>query len=156
MKNKIFFLLLATLLLFSCGEKNNDTQKPVINTQKAEKIIDEELTVTSPWIRAAAKGMNSAMFLTIINNTSNADTLIGAEADFAEIVEIHESFKASNDMMGMRRIDELPIAPYSTVHLKPMSYHIMLIKLTENIHSDSLYSVNLIFQKGVNYYSVRR
>ncbi len=126
---KKLFLILVLSALTTFGQNHNKI-----------KIID-------PWIRNADKGMNTGMFLKIENLDAKDDELIGVESDFAEVNEIHEVFK-NGDMMGMRKIEKLPIKGKSTVELKPRDYHVMFIKLTQNLKLGDKKEVKLKFKNA--------
>lgn len=104
-----------------------------------------QLKVEDGWMRPAAKGMNSAMYLTIENTSSKADTLVDVTSSLAKIVQIHESYK-TNGMMGMRRVYGVAIPAKSTVTFKPGGYHIMFIKMNQDIKAGSKYEVILNFK----------
>lgn len=106
------------------------------------------ITLENPWIRPAASGMNSAMFVEIKNGGEDADTLINAYSDIAEVVEVHETYKKDNDMMGMRRAEAIEIAANSSLELKPRSYHIMLIKLNKDLKIGGKEKVTLEFKNA--------
>lgn len=106
------------------------------------------ITAENPWMRPAAEGMNSAMFVKIMNNGEEADTLINAYSDIADVVEVHETYKKDNDMMGMRRAEKLVIEAGASLELKPKSYHIMLIKLKKDLAVGTKEKVTLEFSKS--------
>jgi len=58
----------------------------------------QTINIKDAWARVSAKGSNSAAYFKIINNSSKNDTLISAESNSAEVVEIHETFKENNKM----------------------------------------------------------
>jgi periplasmic copper chaperone A len=127
------------------------------------------IKVTEPWARtspmAAAAG---AAYMTIQNTGTAADALIGASSPAATTVEVHETVvmgspapapsdgmgspmpSASGDggMMGMRPIARLEIPAGGTVELKPGSYHIMLIGLTQELKVGDKIEITLKFEKA--------
>lgn len=127
---KIFAILLLTLFFLSCGDNSDKKDQAV---EENEKISAAELTIENPWIRPGTQNRNTALFLIINNQTDNADTLYDVESDVAQVVEVHESYKTEDDMMGMRHIEFLEIPSNSKVELKPRSYHVMLIGLNEDL-----------------------
>ena len=80
-------ILLALLLIFS-------------NPSDKLKIVD-------PWMRVGAQGQATGLFFKIENNSDKADTLYKVEFEPAGKVEIHETYDAGDDMMGMRKLDKL-------------------------------------------------
>jgi copper(I)-binding protein len=121
-------LLLALLLVFS-----NPSDK---------------LKIKNQWMRVAAKGQTSALFFKIENNADKADTLYKVEFEPAGLVQIHETYDAGNEMMGMRKVDQIVIPAKSTFELKPGAYHIMLMKLKQDIDKGYVGDVTLFFRQA--------
>jgi Uncharacterized protein conserved in bacteria len=120
-------LLLALLLIFS-------------NPYEKIKIID-------PWMRVGAQGQATGLFFKIENNSDKADTLYKVEFAPAGLVQIHEIYDAGNDMMGMREVGKIIIPAKSTVELKPGSYHVMLMKLKQDIKKVMLVNAHFILRE---------
>ncbi|GJQ61720.1 MAG: transporter [Melioribacteraceae bacterium] len=104
------------------------------------------LELTDPWIRPAATGMNTAFFVTIENTSELPDTLVNAFSDVSEVVEVHETYTTENDMMGMRHVEMIEVPAEGQLLLKPRSYHVMLIKLKENMKVGEKHKVTLEFK----------
>jgi hypothetical protein len=104
-----------------------------------------KLKVENAWLRPAAKGMNSAMYFKIVNNSSKPDTLYKAASSTAELVQIHETFK-KNGLMGMREVKFIVIKPHSTLTFKPGGYHVMFIKLKKDFKVKSKEQAELYFK----------
>jgi copper(I)-binding protein len=121
-------ILFALLLIFS-------------NPSDKLKIID-------PWMRVGAQGQSTGLFFKIQNNSDKADTLYKVEFEPAGLVQIHETYDAGNDMMGMREIKEIVIPAKSTFELKPGSYHVMLMKLKQDIKKGFVGNATLYFKKA--------
>lgn len=142
---KKIVLFLAVLFLFVCCNQNDKIKSnkiPVIEFTSSDGTI----ALFDPILRPSAKGMNSAIFLTIKNNSPNADTLYSVESDIAELVEVHETYKVNKDKMGMRHVDEIPIPSESVFLLKPGGYHIMLIDLNEDVLVGKNIKAKLVFK----------
>ena len=143
---KILLLSVILFLFISCRQKDK------IET-KDDSVIefissDGTITVVNSVMRPAAKGMNSAIFLEIKNNSKEADTLFSAESNVAELVEIHETFRVNKDKMGMRHVENVVIQHDSIVKLKPGSYHIMLITLYEDATIGNEVRAKLLFKNA--------
>ena len=89
---------------------------------------------------------NSAMYFTIVNNGSKADTITGVESKIADIVQIHETFKRDNDRMGMREVKLVTVPPKSKVEFKAGGYHVMLIDTQKNLMPGSTIQATLLFK----------
>lgn len=93
-------------------------------------------------------GVNSAVYMGLINPLETADRLVAAQADVSNAVEIHET-KMEGDVMRMAQVEggiELPAR--GQVELKPGGYHIMLIGLTRDLNVGEKFPVTLQFASG--------
>ena len=107
------------------------------------------LEIIHPQARATAPGAPvSGGYMVIRNTGSEADRLIAGAADFAGKVEIHE-MKMENDVMKMREIEGgLEIPAGGEVVLKPGGYHVMFMKLGEQLNEGEKRKVTLTFEKA--------
>ena len=117
----------------------------------AQGTGNSSITVEQPWARATPAGaLNRAAYMTLDNETSNADRLIGASSDVADKLQIHE-MAVVNGMMQMRQLaDGLSIPAGGLVALKPGSYHIMLIGLKKPLMAGDTFPLTLTFEKAGN------
>ncbi len=139
---KPLLAVIILLITFTACKKEVEEVK-----QNEEKKVDHSgMMVHKPWIRPASTGTNTAFFGTIMNHTDVNDTLLSASFEGAEVVEIHETYMKEEDMMGMRRIEFIAIEENSAFKLKPRSFHIMLIKLKEDLAIGDKKSVTLNFK----------
>jgi len=115
-------------------------------TAQQNKTQATKIEVKDTWIRTSAQGSNSALFFEVVNNSDNPDTLLSAESNLAEVVEVHETFKRENDMMGMRKVNFVVIPPKSTVKFKPRDLHVMLIKLKKDLKQNEKCDATLLFK----------
>jgi len=128
-------LLLALLLIFSYPSDKT-------------RLPDGQVKIVDPWMRVGAQGQTTALFFKIENNSDKADTLYKVEFEPAGLVQIHETYDAGNDMMGMREVGKIVIPAKSTVELKPGSYHVMLMKLKKDIKKGFVGDVTLYFKQA--------
>ena len=128
----VSLIILSLVFIIACGQKQDKPETMQESGVKAKQM--SELQIVNPWVRLAPKGMNSGMFAAIINNTAEDDSLLSVESDAAELVEVHETYKMDNDMMGMRQVPYLAIPVGDTLNLKPGGYHVMLISLTRDLN----------------------
>ena len=106
------------------------------------------ITINDPWIRPAAAEANTAFFFEAVNGSDKTDSLIAAEFKFAEVAEVHETYKKSEDVMGMRAVKAVAIPANSKVKFKPRDLHIMLINLSRDIKKGQTYNVTLVFKRA--------
>lgn len=115
----------------------------IVSTLFVSNYYAQTINVKDAWARVSAKGSNSAAYFKVINNSDKNDTLVGAQSNSAEIVEIHETFK-ENNKMGMRAVKFVGIPAKSEVNFKPGGLHIMLINLNRNLKSND--TINLVLK----------
>lgn len=108
-----------------------------------------DLLIEDPWTRATPPGAPTAAgYLSITNNGSTPDTLIGASAGLAGQVEVHRMTMEA-DVMVMRPLPGgVEIAPGEKVTLAPGGYHLMMMGLERAIALDDVVPVTLEFEKA--------
>ena len=131
MKYKTFFSILFLITFSTLYSQQNN---------KSSIIIKDS------WTRPTMTHMNSAIYFTVVNSGSQADTLLDVESKVADIVQVHESFKRGNDQMGMRQVDFVAIPPNASVVFKPGSYHVMLIDMQQDVKANSVIDAVLTFK----------
>lgn len=104
------------------------------------------IIINNAWIRPAAEEANSALFFDATNNGNKTDSLLSAEFKFAEKVEVHETYKKSEDVMGMRAVKSVAIPANSTIKFKPRDLHVMLLNLSRDIKRGQKYDITLTFK----------
>jgi copper(I)-binding protein len=114
----------------------------------AQTTNKSQLSVSDPWLRPAVQGANSAFFFQLENKGDKADTLIAVKFAHSEVVELHETFKKENDMMGMRAVKSVAIPAKGTVVFKPRDLHVMLIGLTKDVKLGETYELKLVLKKA--------
>ena len=107
------------------------------------------LNIKDVWVRPANKGMNTALYFTVENNSNKADTLLSVTSSIAEIVQMHETFK-SGEMMGMREVKAITINPNTTFEFKPGGHHIMVIGLKKTVRKNDMLEFTLHFKNAGN------
>jgi len=105
----------------------------------------EKITVEHQWMRSSSQRTNTAFFAEVKNSSSVADTLYKVSSLLAKLVQIHETYE-ENGMVGMREVKMLEIKPGETLHLKPRSYHVMLINLKKDLKKGLYGEVTLYFK----------
>jgi copper(I)-binding protein len=108
-----------------------------------------DLVLKHPWTRATAPGAPVAGgYMTIINNGSTDDRLVGGSFARSERVEIH-SMSMSGDVMKMEAMPQgLPIPAGSTIALKPGSFHLMMMGLKDQLIDGEMVAGTLVFEKA--------
>ena len=114
-----------------------------------EPVKVGDLEIVQPYARATPPNAPvSGGYMVIRNSGSEADRLIGGSVDFAGHVEIHE-MKMDGDVMKMRELsDGLEIPAGGEVVLKPGGFHIMFMKMKEQLKSGETRTITLEFEKA--------
>ena len=100
----------------------------------ADGIKFKQLEIDDAWIKETPPNhpMTGGYFK-IENDGNTADVLIGISANFAMKSEIHE-MKMEGDVMKMRPLENgLVIPADGEVYLKPGGYHLMFMKLNQQM-----------------------
>jgi hypothetical protein len=116
---------------------------------RAEDVKAGDLVISQAWTRATPGGAKTGGgFVTIENKGSAPDKLIGASADGAGKIEVHEM--AMNDgVMKMRPVEGgLTIDPGKTVKLAPGGYHLMMMDLKAPLKQGDKLPLTLQFEKA--------
>lgn len=135
---------------------------------RSEGSAEPDIQVENVWSRPAAMGQmegtesgqpgqgemgmgrampgTGAAFMTLKNQGKEADRLMGARADVAQVVEVHETI-LEGDVAKMQQVTggiELPAG--GSVELTPGGYHIMLIGLKRDLKVGDKFPLTLIFE----------
>lgn len=107
------------------------------------------LVIADPWSRATPKGASVAGgYMTITNNGTTPDRLIGGSSDVASSFEVHE-MSMTEGVAKMRPLQGgLEIKPGQTVELKPGSYHVMFTGLKKPLSAGEHIKATLVFEKA--------
>lgn len=105
------------------------------------------LEVGHPWTRASS-GKVAGGFLTITNRGPQPDRLVGGSFENADKVEIHESTMEGNVAKMRAAAGGIEIKPGETVELKPGSFHIMFMGLTQPVKDGEKIKGTLVFEKA--------
>lgn len=97
---------------------------------------------------AHAAAGNGAVYMVLYNGGQAPDRLIAAQADVADVIEIHET-RMEGDVMKMQQVQggiEVPAG--GQVELKPGGYHVMLIGLKQDLSAGDSFPLSLQFEKS--------
>ena len=113
------------------------------------KVFSEDsLVIEDAWIRATPPGVSTAAgYMTIGNESSTDDKLIGASTDRAKKVKLHMTMM-ENDTAKMHDQDTVEIKSGSEVQFEPGGLHLMLMGLTGSLKEGETVSVSLTFQQA--------
>jgi hypothetical protein len=108
-----------------------------------------DLVVTAPWSRATPKGAKiGAGYLTIRNNGTAPDKLLGVDTEVAGKADVHE-MSMKDGVMHMRPLTGgVVIAPGKSVTLSPSGFHLMLMDLKKPLEQGQSFDATLRFEKA--------
>ncbi|MEO6197304.1 MAG: copper chaperone PCu(A)C [Dehalococcoidia bacterium] len=154
MSKKRILILMAGLVAVAtlavggaaCNDDEDDggmaSETPTADT---EEITAGDLTITEPFARAMMD--RGAVYFTVANDGEEDDAIVGASADVAATVELHETVTegASTKMQPVEQIDVL--AGGETT-LEPGGLHVMLTELTESLAMGDEFTVEIEFERA--------
>ena len=116
---------------------------------RAEDVKAGDLVISQAWTRATPGGAKTGGgFVTIENKGSAPDKLIGASADGAGKIEVHEMVM-NEGVMKMRPVEGgLAIDPGKTIKLAPGGLHLMMMDLKSPLKQGDKMPVTLEFEKA--------
>lgn len=91
-------------------------------------------------------GGNGAVYLILENHSDQADELIGASSDVAQMVEIHKSEVNDQGVMVMTKQDVILLPVNEQIQLQPGGYHIMLMGLRRDLKEGETFQIVLKFK----------
>ena len=106
------------------------------------------LVIDDPYVRLAPPNAPASGAFMVIRNTASADRqLLRAESPAAKTVELHTHLN-DNGVMKMREVPQIEIKAHGQTELKPGSYHVMLINLTQPLKEGDMVPISLRFDDG--------
>lgn len=104
------------------------------------------IAINDPWSRATPKGAQTAIgYMTIKNNGTTPDRLIGGSVDVAASFHLH-SMLLENGISKMRDLSGIDIKPGQTIELKPGASHAMFVNLKHPLSKGEHVKGTLIFE----------
>jgi hypothetical protein len=115
----------------------------------AEDVTAGSVKISVPWARATPKGAAvGAGYMTITNNGSAPDRLVGGASDVSNRFEIHE-MTMDNGVMRMRPMPKgIEIKPGQSIELKPGGNHVMFLGLKKPLAQGEHVKATLAFEKA--------
>jgi len=114
---------------------------------RAHDYTAGDLAVLHPWTRAAGANGNGAAFMRLRNTGAQPDRLVSAATPAARVVELH-TMTREGDVMRMRPVTDIAIAPGQTVELRPGGFHVMLIGLNAAMAQGGRVPLTLRFERA--------
>lgn len=131
------YLIAVVFLAFGIGGASQ-AQMPAANS----------IVVEQPWARATPPGAKTgAAYLTVVNNGTTADRLLGATTPLADKVEFHKETEESG-VSRMREVPSVEVQPGARVSLKPGEMHMMMVGLKQPLKEGQNLPLTLQFEKA--------
>jgi copper(I)-binding protein len=120
-----------------------------INGQVHAQAPDaKSIVVDHPWARATPAGAKTgAAYMTLINNGSSGDRLVGATTPVADAVQFH-SVSEENGVSRMREMRAVDVAPGGKVTFSPGGMHVMMVGLKQPLKEGQSFPLALSFEKA--------
>jgi periplasmic copper chaperone A len=104
------------------------------------------IEIIAPWSRVTPKGAETAIgYMTIKNNGTTPDRLIGGSAEFANTFQMH-SMTMENGVSKMRELKEVEIKPGQSIEFKPGGLHIMFVGVKHPLSKGEHVKGTLVFE----------
>ncbi|MBS1254070.1 MAG: hypothetical protein MAG451_03126 [Anaerolineales bacterium] len=104
-----------------------------------------QIHVEGAWSRPATAGGTGAVYVTVTNEGGAADSLLGAQSEIAEAVELHET-TMENDVMRMQPVSSVEVPAGGRVTFEPGGLHVMLIGLKQDLSAGDRFEITLQFE----------
>ena len=130
---RIIIFMVMLIALTACANQSSQTQA---------------ISIKDVWARPGISGGNSAVYFVIENSAQQPDTLLKAEADIAQFVELHMTSMDAEGNMSMQQQESVPVEAGAQVEFKPGGLHIMLIQLNNDLTAGETIPVTLQFQNA--------
>jgi copper(I)-binding protein len=113
-----------------------------------DTITVGDLTIAQPWARASAgKAKNGVAYMTLANKGTAKDRLVGATTPAARKASLHTHLM-EGDIMKMRPVEAVEIAPGKSAVLKPGGLHVMLMGLKTPLKEGEAFPLTLTFENA--------
>jgi len=136
----------ALLLLAGCGGGSDSADAD--QQQAGPELPTGELKVHDPWVRPSPAGGNSALYVTLLNGTNAADTLVDVTAPIIDSIQVHQTTDSAGTTKMTPMGTSVPIAPKSRVALAPGGTHVMLMNLNQPLTAGESVVLNLDFAQS--------
>ena len=108
----------------------------------------DAIQLEQPWARESPPMVkNGAAYMTLVNTGAETDRLLSASGEVAETIELHTHL-LENNVMKMRKVDAIEVAPGEPTALKPGGLHVMLLGLKKPLVAGQTFPLTLKFEKA--------
>lgn len=107
----------------------------------------EEVHIKGAWMRAARRGENGYIFLTVKNESASQVRLKGGDVDVAKRVRIVQ-FKKHGPMLRPVMIGPVPVEGHETYNFEPGIVALELQELTRDLQKGAVLPVTIAFARA--------
>lgn len=133
MNKKSFLTLSITFLLISFLSCGNESENQSSESVQTFELPDDGIEIENAWARPGSENGVSAIYMTILNGSSEPDTIVSISSPVAGLAEAHESYEREEGMMGMRPAENMTIPARGALSLEPGGIHVMLMQLNREL-----------------------
>jgi len=107
-----------------------------------------DISIGHIWAHATPTGATTAaIYVPLLNNGKEPDSLIGASSDLASKIEIHQDTN-DNSIMKMQKLNSVILEPNKPVSLRPNGIHLMVFGLKQQLKEGGRFPLTLQFEKA--------
>ena len=115
--------------------------------QRAESCAGA-ICVNQAWARATPGGaQNAAVYFSIVNKGTVADTLRAVSVEAAGSAMIHRSTREANEVVRMEIVGAVELAPGARITFAPGDYHVMLGGMKQRLTEGMMIPITLEFAR---------
>jgi periplasmic copper chaperone A len=115
----------------------------------AHDVTQGDLRIHEPWARATiGVSKTAAAYLTVINQGTQADRLIGVSTPVADSAMLHQSVMDENGVMKMRPLEAIDVPAGGEVKLEPGGMHVMLMGVHQPLKAGEHVPLTLSFERA--------
>lgn len=141
-------VLVPSLAATACDKQGNTAMHKTLAASATATVVAGPFAVSAAYARAVAPGQtNSAVFLQLQNQDTQAHALVSASSAVSAAVELHNHVNEGG-VMKMRQVEKIDLPAGENVVLKPGSFHIMLIGLKQPLKVGETVELSLSFEDG--------
>lgn len=107
---------------------------------------ENAISVSQAWTPAAARGVDTPLFMTI-SNAGAADALLRSRCVAANFTEQH-SVDHGEGFPSMRAVKSIPVAANGTTRLDADGYHVMLLQTIRALAAGEVFACSLSFRNA--------
>lgn len=108
----------------------------------------DRVEAENPYVRLAPPGARATGAFMVLRNAGEQEAvLVKADSSVAKVVELHDHIN-DGGVMRMRQVKEIRVPAKGETHLKPGSYHVMLIDMKAPLKERDHVIITLGFADG--------